>query len=87
MTLIDTVAEEIATEAHCIGLSHLSWNSSPQERKDAWRMLATAAICAARTATPAMAAKAEERGHLASDAMEVWETMCDAAVEPEREGV
>lgn len=45
---LDHIAKEIADEAHCIGLSQISWERSEDSRKDAWRMLASAAISAMR---------------------------------------
>lgn len=45
---IDHVAREIAEEAVCARISNISWDNSAEERKDAWRMCAIAAISAMR---------------------------------------
>jgi hypothetical protein len=46
--LIEHVAREIATEAHCFGLSKISYDHSEEQRKEVWRMTAIAAISALR---------------------------------------
>lgn len=46
--LLDHIAREIATEAHCFGLSKISYEDSASERKDAWRAIAVAGLLAIR---------------------------------------
>jgi hypothetical protein len=45
---IQHVAREIATEAHCVGLSKISYAMSAKERQEAWEIVAIAAIEALR---------------------------------------
>jgi hypothetical protein len=58
-SIIDHVARELADEAVCARLSNISWDNSAEERKDAWRMCAIAAISAMR----------DEVGHTIVDKM------------------
>jgi hypothetical protein len=45
---IQHVAREIASEAHCVGLSKISHAMSAKERQEAWEIVAIAAIAALR---------------------------------------
>ena len=46
--ILEAVAREMATEAHCFGLSNISYEKSSPERKDAWRSIAAAGVLALR---------------------------------------
>lgn len=45
---IVNIAKEMASEARCIGFTRGSWDDCASERKDAWCMIAIAAILAMR---------------------------------------